>query len=104
MKGIILASLFAVTIFSTPLTANATEHNSVRKASSLQTVKKSMMVNVNTADISELQLLRGIGVSKAKAILEHRKQFGKFRSKDDLLKVKGIGNRIIESNKANISF
>ncbi len=48
-------------------------------------------VNVNTATQAELETLQGIGPAKAKAIVDHRKKNGPFKSIDDLQNVSGIG-------------
>jgi competence protein ComEA len=53
-------------------------------------------VNVNTATLEELQLLPGVGESRARAVIEARKQRGGFKSVDDLLEVKGIGAASLE--------
>ncbi|MEE8475230.1 MAG: helix-hairpin-helix domain-containing protein [Myxococcota bacterium] len=49
------------------------------------------VVNVNTATVEELQLLPGIGEARARAVIAVRKQRGGFKSLEDLLQVKGIG-------------
>jgi competence protein ComEA len=49
------------------------------------------VVNVNTATVEELQLLPGIGETRARAIVAAREQRGGFKSVDDLVAVKGIG-------------
>jgi len=60
-------------------------------------------VNVNTADAETISAeLKGVGLSKAKAIVEYRKKHGPFRSADDLSLVKGIGERTVELNKGDI--
>jgi competence protein ComEA len=60
-------------------------------------------VNVNTADAETIAAeLKGIGLSKAKAIVEYRKKHGPFQSADDLSRVKGIGERTVELNRADI--
>jgi competence protein ComEA len=60
-------------------------------------------VNINTADAETISSeLKGIGLSKAKAIVEYRKKHGPFKSAADLSLVKGIGERTVEINKANI--
>lgn len=48
-------------------------------------------VNLNTADLSALDSLPGIGPAKAQGILDWRQQHGRFASVDDLLDVPGIG-------------
>ena len=60
-------------------------------------------VNVNTADAETISAeLKGVGISNAIAIVEYRKANGPFRSVDDLAQVKGIGERTVEINRANI--
>ena len=60
-------------------------------------------VNVNTADAETISAeLQGVGLSKALAIVDYRKAHGPFKSADDLTLVKGIGERTVEINRANI--
>ena len=60
-------------------------------------------VDVNTADAETISAeLKGIGLAKAKAIVEYRKKHGPFRSADDLTLVKGIGARTVEINRSDI--
>ena len=60
-------------------------------------------VDVNTADAATIAAeLKGVGLSKAKAIVEYRKKHGPFRSAEDLTLVKGIGERTLDLNKADI--
>jgi competence protein ComEA len=60
-------------------------------------------VNINTADAATLSReLKGIGEVRARAIIEHRTQHGAFRNADELALVKGIGQKVIERNRANI--
>jgi competence protein ComEA len=51
------------------------------------------VVNLNTADASQLALLPRIGPSVAQRILTFRKEHGAFKSADDLLLVRGIGEK-----------
>ena len=48
-------------------------------------------ININTATKDELILLPGIGNAYAERIINFREEFGKFKKKEDLMKVKGIG-------------
>lgn len=60
-------------------------------------------VNVNTADAETISAeLKGVGITKAIAIVEYRQANGPFKSIDDLVLVKGIGERTVEINRANI--
>jgi competence protein ComEA len=62
-------------------------------------------VDVNTADAKTLaRELQGVGMAKAEAIVSHREKNGPFKSADDLVKVKGLGKKIIDQNKANLKF
>lgn len=56
----------------------------------------SGVVNVNTATSEELQLLPGVGESRARAIVEARKARGGFKSVEELVEVKGIGSSLLE--------
>lgn len=49
------------------------------------------VVNINTASEEELTRLPGIGASKAQAILAFRERVRRFRSPEDLMRVRGIG-------------
>jgi len=60
-------------------------------------------VNLNSADAATLaKELDGIGPAKAQAIIEFRQKNGPFRSPEDLLKVEGIGEKVLEQNRGNI--
>jgi competence protein ComEA len=60
-------------------------------------------VNVNTANAETISAeLKGVGLAKAKAIVEYRQKHGPFRSADDLSLVKGIGERTVELNRSDI--
>ena len=48
-------------------------------------------VNINTATKEQLDALKGIGPTKAQAIIDYRTKHGPFKTVDDLEKVPGIG-------------
>lgn len=56
-------------------------------------------VNLNTATQAELEAVRGIGPTKAKAILAYREKNGSFKSVDELGKVKGFGKATLAKLK-----
>lgn len=51
----------------------------------------SEIVDLNTADVDQLDALPGVGPAIAQAIVDHRESNGPFTSVDDLLDVRGIG-------------
>ena len=53
-------------------------------------------VNINTADITELCKIKGIGKATAKKIIEYRTEHGEFQSVNDLLYIKGIGKKNLD--------
>ncbi|HXS90612.1 MAG TPA: helix-hairpin-helix domain-containing protein [Steroidobacteraceae bacterium] len=60
-------------------------------------------VDINTADAATIaKELQGIGLSRAQAIVAYREKNGAFRSADELRKIKGIGAKVLERNRANI--
>lgn len=52
-------------------------------------------LDLNVASLAELQTLPGVGVSKAKAIIDYREQVGPFLEVAQLTEVKGIGNKML---------
>lgn len=60
-------------------------------------------VDINTADAETISAeLKGIGLSKAQAIVEYRSKHGPFKSADDLSLVKGIGQKTLDAVRADI--
>jgi len=60
---------------------------------SMGTAYSADKINVNTATQSQLEEINGIGPSTASAIIEYREQNGNFKNVDDLVNVKGIGDK-----------
>ncbi len=77
--------------------------NSTKKDIKGKVVKKIKKININTATVKELTKLKGIGIKKAKAIIEFRKKHGKFKKPEDLMQVKGIGKKLFEKIKPFIT-
>jgi len=59
-------------------------------------------VSINKASKEDLMTLKGIGETKALAIINYRKEHGNFKSISELQNVKGIGKSIFEKIKDNI--
>ena len=60
-------------------------------------------VNLNSADAATLAHdLKGIGGVKAQAIVDYRQKHGPFRNVDELAQVKGISQKLIDRNRADL--
>lgn len=64
---------------------------------------KDALVNINTANATELEALPGVGPSTAKAIITYRTTVAPFVSVDDLLQVSGIGPAKLEAMRAYVT-
>jgi competence protein ComEA len=72
-------------------------------AAGLCTAAMAGPVNINSADAATLaRELKGVGESKAAAIVDYRLKHGPFKSADELAQVKGIGQKLIDRNRADI--
>lgn len=61
-------------------------------------------VNINSADAETLaDVLTGIGIRRARALVEYRTDHGPFESVEELQNVKGIGKSIIKKNRDKIT-
>lgn len=59
-------------------------------------------ININTADLTALQTLSGVGPSTAQKIIDYRNQNGKFKSIDDIKNISGIGEKTFNKFKDKI--
>jgi competence protein ComEA len=93
----------------TAITKNQLRHAPLRR--SIQLLICSLLpvmawagpVDINTADAATIaKELQGIGLSKAQAIVAYREKNGSFKNAEDLRKIKGIGAKTLERNRANI--
>jgi comEA protein len=84
-KMFVLMVILTVTLLST------VSLHSVEKPAA---ANGSKLVNINTADAGQLVALPQIGVKMAQRILDFRKSNGNFKRVQDLMKVKGIGEKV----------
>lgn len=68
-------------------------------AFTLSTFSFAGPVDINTADAPTLSKnIKGVGIKKAQAIINYRVKNGNFKKIEDLMKVKGIGKKLLEKN------
>ena len=67
-----------------------------------ETVAAPPRLDLNTASTQELMLLHGIGRHTADAIVRYRSEHGPFRSLEDLKRVHGIGDTMLERRRPDL--
>ena len=60
-------------------------------------------ININTAPAEELMKLQGVGEAIAARIVEYREKNGPFEKIEDVMKVKGIGEKTFENIKERLA-
>ena len=63
----------------------------------------SKTINLNTADVTELQNLPGVGPKKAELIIQYRQEKGSFSKIEDLTEVQGIGEKTFAKIKSQLT-
>ena len=73
------------------LPATALQH----VAPALPRVVSQQVIILNKDNARDLARLKGLGVKRAQAVVTYRKQHGPFKSVNDLVKVKGVGAKLL---------
>jgi len=77
---------------------------STRAASkSASTQASTEKINLNSATVEQLESLPGIGPAMAKTIVEHRTKVGKFSRIEEIMKVKGVGEKKFQKIKDRLA-
>jgi len=84
---------FASCLAMSALAAQAKNQPVNRSISNRSVVSRQIQtsVNINRANVDQLQQLKGIGPKRAQAIVAYRAKHGAFKSLNDLLNIKGVG-------------
>ena len=61
--------------------------------STIAIAQEDVKININSASVGELMQLKRIGPKYAERIIDYRKQHGPFEKPEDIMKVKGIGQK-----------
>ncbi len=98
----IIAVLLGLAISTTHVYATDQIETHQAKINHNKKVGSTAPVNINTADVKTLMTLKHIGEKRAAAIVAYREKNGPFSSAQDLKKIKGITQKMIEINQARI--
>lgn len=88
----LLVILAAVALAATVASADQKAAAPAKAAAAAKATSASP-VNLNTATQAQLETLPGIGAKAAQRILEYRQKNGSFKKIEDLMNVKGIGEK-----------
>ncbi len=84
---------FVVAMFVLLATMGGTAAEGQAKGSSKAAAAITTPININTATAAQLEALPGIGARTAQAIVDHRQKNGGFKKIEELMNVKGIGEK-----------
>jgi competence protein ComEA len=91
---VLLLSLALFALAALPTTAAAQQGPAAKSTTrSTKSAVPSTPINLNTATQTQLESLPGIGAKAAQRILEFRQKNGSFKKIEDLMNVKGIGEK-----------
>ncbi len=97
------ARTFALALGLVALLATASSAPATDNAAAPPTATAKKTVNVNQASADELARLPRVGPSLAGKIVTHREKNGPFKRTEDLMEVKGIGEKMFASLKPYVS-
>ncbi len=101
----IVGLFFVIVAMATfPIAEAATTTKAEQVAEKVTKELPAGKININTADMDELQQLPGIGEKTAENIIKYIKENGKFTEAEQLLEVKNIGEKTLEKIKPFIKF
>jgi competence protein ComEA len=89
----ILAAIVILTAIGAAQPVVASPQGAKTAAASKAKASAANPVNLNSATVAQLQTLPGIGASAAQRIVEYRQKNGSFKKIEELMNVKGIGEK-----------
>ena len=98
MRALVSMSALSLLLAALPAAALAQA-----KAAAAPKAASTAVVNINTASAAELDALPGIGAKTAARIVEYRQKNGPFKKIEELMNVRGVGEKNFLKLKAQIT-
>jgi competence protein ComEA len=94
--------LVTLAVLALPVTAAAATPPPAGRAAAAVSGALAEKVNINTADVTALMGLSGVGRRVAERIVEYRTAHGPFKRPEEIRRVEGVGAGLWERNRARI--
>ncbi len=101
-KNLVSVTLVLVLVVGFSMVFGGSVYAADTKASDSKSVK-SAKININTAGKDQLMELPRIGDKMSDRIIQYRKENGKFKKTEDIMKVKGIGEKTFKNFEDKIT-
>jgi competence protein ComEA len=89
----VLLALAALAVAPAAAQQKSSKSTPAKSSSSASAPTASAPLNINTATLAQLEALPGLGRAVAERIVEYRDKNGTFKKVEDLMNVKGIGEK-----------
>jgi competence protein ComEA len=99
---LVVSLLSAALLVAAPSLDAATQEKASARSSG-KPAAAGAVVNINTAPATELQTLPGIGAKTAARIVEYRQKNGPFKKIEELMNVRGVGEKNFLKLKSQVT-
>lgn len=99
----VAATVLGLLLTAISFTPVAAQEQSAAPAAAPAGSRASAVVNLNTATAAQLETLPGIGPKTAARIIEHRQKVGGFKKIEELMNVRGVGEKSFLKLKPHIT-
>ena len=99
-RSALVTALFVTVLGLAPWRAEAAQHGRAEAGKAPETTGDT--VNINTAGVTDLMRLEGVGRKVAEKIVEYREHHGLFSKPEEIRRVEGIGSGLWERNRTRI--
>ena len=101
LRLVLSLAMFGVLMSAAPSLAGQTTKSA--DATHAAAAKPAAVVNINTATAAEFEALPGIGAKTAARIVEYRQKNGPFKKVEELMNVRGLGEKNFLKLKAQLT-